>query len=68
MSTVLKTLKQTGSRGVELSLVRYSGGKNGICLQIAGPMEDGRTGYVQLNKKDIVDLVKIWDDAKDVTK
>ena len=60
MSTELKSLKRTGSRNVELSVTRFCGGKNGTCLQLTGVMEEGGTGYIQLNRKDMERLVKIW--------
>jgi len=53
-------MKHTGSRAVELSVTRYYGGeKVGRCFKFTGEMEDGRIGYVQLNKKDIKKLIKI---------
>jgi len=53
-------MKHTGSRAVELSVTRYYGGENvGRCFQLTGEMENGRIGYVQLNKKDIKKLIKI---------
>ena len=60
MSTELKSMKRTGSRNVELSVTRFSGGKNGVCLQLMGVMEEGGIGYVQLNRKDMERLVKLW--------
>lgn len=60
MSKELKPMKHTGSRAVELSVTRYYGGENvGRCFQLTGEMENGRIGYVQLNKKDIKKLIKI---------
>ena len=54
MGTELKPLKNTGSRGIELSVTRYWGGdKHGTCFQLKGEMEEGGIGYVQLSKKDI---------------
>lgn len=62
MSTELKPMKNTGSRNIELLVTRYYGGiKNGTCLQLTGPMEIGGCGYVQLNKKDMVKLIKTWE-------
>ena len=61
MSTELGFIKHTGSRNVELQVTRYFGGeKNGLCLQLTGTTEEGSTGYVQLNKKDILCLIKVW--------
>jgi hypothetical protein len=61
MSTELGFIKHTGSRNVKLQVTRYFGGiKNGLCLQITGQEEEGRTGYVQLNKKDMLCLIKVW--------
>jgi hypothetical protein len=61
MSTELRKMKRTGSRNVELSVLRFSGGKNGMCIQLTGEMEEGGYGYVQLNKKDMVRLIKTWE-------
>jgi hypothetical protein len=61
MSTELGFIKHSGSRVVELQVTRYSGGiKNGMCLQLTGTTEEGYTGYVQLNKKDMLCLIKVW--------
>lgn len=59
MSTELPSMKNTGSRGIELFVTRYCG-KDGLCLQLTGEMEEGGWGYVQLNKSDILRLMKIW--------
>ena len=56
MSKELKILKNTGSRGIDLSITKHCG-TEGDYFQITGEMEEGRIGYVQLNKKDIEDLV-----------
>lgn len=60
MSTELGYIKRTGSRNIELSVTRFWGGKNGTCLQLTGTTEEGITGYVQLNKKDMLCLIKVW--------
>ena len=61
MSTELIKMKRTGSRNVELSVVSFYGGKNGMCIQLTGKMEEGGYGYVQLNKNDMKDLIKTWE-------
>ena len=54
MSTEIRVVQNSGSRGVDLTITRYSGGKErGTCLQLSARMEDGNTGYVQLNTEDI---------------
>lgn len=60
MSTELTIMKRTGSRNIELIVTRFYGGKNGVCLQLTGIMEEGNTGYVQLNVQDMKRLIKIW--------
>ena len=61
MSTELGTIINTGSRGVELRVTRYGGGiKNGMCLQLTGMTEEHTSGYVQLNKKDMICLFTVW--------
>ena len=64
MSTELKTLKNTGSRGVDMLVTRYYGGEQGVCLQLTAEQEEGGVGYVQLNKKDIIQLVNLWEQEK----
>ena len=59
--TELRKMKRTGSRNIDLSAVRFYGGKNGMCIQLTGKMEEGGYGYVQLNKKDMVSLIKTWE-------
>jgi hypothetical protein len=60
MGTEIGVLKNTGSREVELSLTRYSGGcKNGICVQLTATQEDGISGYIQLSTADIIALIPI---------
>lgn len=62
MSTELKTMQHTGSRDVELRLTRFYGGeKVGTCLQLTGPMEMGGVGYVQISKKDMLRLIRVWE-------
>lgn len=66
MSTDLGTLKDTGSRNVEMSVTRFSGGvKNGLCVQLTAQMEEGSPGYVQLNASDIVALLPVFKDILD---
>lgn len=66
MSTDLGNLKDTGSRNVDMNVTRYSGGeKNGLCIQLSAQMEDGSTGYVQLNASDIVALLPVFKDILD---
>lgn len=61
MSTDLGNLKDTGSRNVDMCVTRFYGGqKNGPCLQLTAQMEEGPTGYVQLNASDIVALLPIF--------
>ena len=60
MTTELNPMKRTGSRNVELSITRFWGGKNGMCLQLTGIMEEGSHGYVQLNKRDMERLIATW--------
>jgi len=61
MSTNLTTIKNTGSRNVDMDLTRYSGGeKNGVCLQLTAMQEDGKYGYVQINAKDLAKINKLW--------
>ena len=59
MSTDICTIKNTGSRNVDLSLTRYWGGEKGICVQITGETEEGSIGYVQLSVQDIISLVPL---------
>ena len=60
MSTELGTLKNTGSRNVDISLTRFWGGdKKGVCVQLTSRMEDGGIGYVQLSVQDIITLMPI---------
>jgi hypothetical protein len=60
MSTEIGILKESGSRGVELSLTRFWGGeKNGVCVQLTAEDEDGHTGYVQLSGDDILTILPI---------
>lgn len=56
MSTEILKLSNTGSRGIPLNVIQYSGGKKGICFQITGRMENGWEGYVQLTKKDLDEI------------
>ena len=61
MSTELGTILRSGSRSVDLKVTRFGGGiKTGLCLQLTGLMEEGTIGYVQLNKKDMLCLIKVW--------
>ena len=51
MSKTLGSIENSGSRGVELDIVKYWGGdKHGVCIQLTGKMEDGKIGYVQLRE------------------
>jgi len=60
MSTEIGTLKKTGSRNVDLHINRYFGGsRKGVCVQLTAKMEEGHTGYVQLSKEDILNLLPI---------
>jgi hypothetical protein len=40
MSTEIRVLKESGSRNVDLSVTRYSGGNKGICVQLTALQED----------------------------
>jgi hypothetical protein len=60
MSTQLTVMQNTGSRNVPIQVTRYSGGDRGACVQLTGDMERGISGYIQLNKKDMEQLVNIW--------
>lgn len=60
MSTEIGTLKNTGSRGVDMSLTRFWGGdNNGVCVQLTATMEEGEGGYVQLSASDLIALYPI---------
>jgi hypothetical protein len=64
MSTDLLELDHTGSRKVEMFVVRYFGGlEAGTCVQISAPTEDCGWGYVQINKKDWEVLRPVLDQA-----
>jgi hypothetical protein len=68
MSTFLGTLENTGSRNVDMSVVRYWGGDaNGVCLQLTATTEEGDAGYVQLNPSDIVALIPVFKQILDYT-
>lgn len=68
MSTDLGNLKDTGSRNVDMNITRYSGGaKNGLCVQLTAQMEEGSTGYVQLNASDIVALMPVFKEILDAS-
>jgi len=61
MSTELGYIRHSGSRDIKLQVTRYYGGPEiGPCIQLSGQMEEGNTGYIQLNKKDILALTKLW--------
>lgn len=63
MSTELKILKSTGSRGVDMHVTRYWGGDaNGPCLQLTAKEEEGGYGYVQINKKDLQKINELWEE------
>lgn len=60
MSTEIATLHNTGSRKIDIEIIRYWGGsENGVCFQLNGKMEEGNIGYIQLNKTDIENLYSI---------
>jgi hypothetical protein len=59
MSKQIATLNNTGSRGVDLDVTRYSGGPAGTCYQLTGEEEEGSIGYVQLTQEDIIKLCAI---------
>jgi hypothetical protein len=62
MSTEIGTLRNTGSRNVDMNITRYYGGKDkGVCVQLTAEMEEGRAGYVQLSAKDLRYLISILD-------
>jgi hypothetical protein len=63
MGTEIGRIKDSGSRGVELEVVMYPGGKSGLCIQVTGITEEDTWGYIQLNKKDIIKLINIWQKA-----
>jgi hypothetical protein len=68
MSTFLGTLKNTGSRNVDMSVVRYWGGNAyGACLQLTASTEEGNVGHVQLNASDIVALMPVFKQILDDT-
>lgn len=49
MSRELGTISNTGSRGVDMTVVSYWGGEEKErCLQLTAPMQSGGYGYVQL--------------------
>ena len=65
MSTELGTLNNTGSRGVDMIVTRYSGGEAGACIQLTAAMEDGGWGYVQLSVADferMLELMEVYDE------
>jgi hypothetical protein len=64
MSTELKVLKNTGSRGVDMQVTKYSGGKQGVCFQLTADQEEGGVGYIQLNKKDLIQIINLWEQEK----
>jgi putative IMPACT (imprinted ancient) family translation regulator len=60
MSTTLGTLRDTGSRGVAMTVTRYWGGiLSGTCLQLTAEMEEDKTGYIQLSENDVIALCKM---------
>jgi hypothetical protein len=59
MSTEIGVLKESGSRNVDLSVTRYSGGNKGICVQLTALQEDTKYGYVQLSVDDLHELIPI---------
>jgi hypothetical protein len=57
MSTEIVTIRNSGSRSVDLDVSHYYGGsKHGPCLQLTAKMEDGTSGYVQISFKDWIIL------------
>ncbi len=59
MSTELGTLKDTGSRGVDLTVTRYWGGEAGYCIQLTAEQEEGGIGYVQLSQEDFENMMEL---------
>ena len=59
MSANLGKIHNTGSRKIDLDVTVYYGGEAGRCIQLTGETEEGRAGYVQLNKNDILKLMSI---------
>lgn len=52
MSTEIATIKNSGSREVDLDVGFYSGGAKGVCIQLTAEMEEGGIGYVQISYQD----------------
>lgn len=62
MSRPIGTIKNTGSRKVDMSLTAYYGGRSiGKCIQLTAKQEDGSYGYVQLDMSDFLMLKRIFE-------
>ena len=58
MSEQVGFLQETGSRKVDMSIVRFYGGERvGMCLQLTALMEDMRDGYIQISAEDAIALL-----------
>lgn len=58
MSREIGTIKDSGSRGVDLDLNRYFGGDGiGQCLQLTAIQENGEYGYIQISAADAIAIL-----------
>lgn len=58
MSTNIMIINNSGSRGVDLHVTSYSGGRK-QCIQLTAETEEGDMGYVQLSTRDLKLLMPI---------
>lgn len=58
MSREIGTIKDSGSRGVDLHITRYYGGnKRGQCLQLTAIKENGEYGCIQISAADAIAIL-----------
>jgi hypothetical protein len=60
MSKVIARFQRTGSRDVEIEVVRYTGPNQSGCLQLSTQTQEGFAGYIQVTADDLVRIMPLF--------